>query len=198
MITGIPPRSISSANFLAMCLGRLAKLTHLSRGIGGTPLVVAVLVALVGEGAHEPDLPAHVVALDPQGRAHDEHVDRLGARELGRLAVDPAVDVDLATDCPVTEQLASRETLLGHDVLHERLAAEARFDGHDQDDVDQLAVRLERRDGRSRLDGQSGRSVGLTDAHERRLDLVGRDLDVERDRVAARVDELVDVLGSGC
>ena len=38
------------------------------------------------------------------------------ADELGRLAVDPAVDVDLAAERLVAEELARREQLLPGDV----------------------------------------------------------------------------------
>ena len=64
------------------------------------------LVALVGEGADEADLAAHVVALDEQRRADDEDVDAEGAGELGGLAVDAAIDVDLAAVGLVAQDLA--------------------------------------------------------------------------------------------
>ena len=79
-------------------------------------VVEPVLVALVGEGPHEPDLAAHVPALDPQHRADDEDVDAQPADELGRLAVDPAVDVDLGAVGLVREVVARREQLLLGDV----------------------------------------------------------------------------------
>ena len=90
------------------------------RGEGDHPIardgrhaaVEGVLVALVGEGADEPDLAAHVVALDEQRRADDEDVDPEPAGELGGLAVDPAVDVDLAAERLVAEQVAGREQLV--------------------------------------------------------------------------------------
>jgi len=92
----------------------------------------------------------------------------------------------------VGEVLTSRQDLLGGDVLHERLAAEPRLDGHDEDDVEQAAVRLEASAG-LRLDREPGRPAGGPDPAQRRLDLGRLDLDVEGDRIAACVEELVDV-----
>ena len=69
-------------------------------------VVEPVLVALVGERPDEPDLAAHVAALDEQRRADDEDVDAERADELGGLAVDAAIDVDLAAVRLVAEQLA--------------------------------------------------------------------------------------------
>ena len=87
-------------------------MTILSRGIGGTPSLRRVLVALVGERPDEPDLAGHVVALDEQRRADDEDVDAEPARELGGLAVDPAIDVDLAAERLVAQQVARRQQLV--------------------------------------------------------------------------------------
>ncbi len=66
------------------------------------------------------------------------------AGELGGLAVDPAVDVDLGPERLVAQQVARRQELRRGDVLHERLATEPGLDGHDQHDVEQLAIRLQR------------------------------------------------------
>ena len=126
-------------------------------------VVEGELVALVGERPDEPDLAAHVVALDEQGRADDEDVDPEDARELGGLAVDPAIDVDLAAVRLVAEHVARRQELGRGDVLHELLAAEARFDGHDQDDVEELGVGLQRGQRRRRPDRQTGRATGGPD-----------------------------------
>ena len=73
------------------------------------------------------------------------------ADQLGGLAVDPAVDVDLAA-VELVRQVArapARSFAL-RDVGHERLAAEARLDGHDHHDVEELPVRLERGERRLR------------------------------------------------
>ena len=154
-------------------------------------VVERVLVALVGERPDQPDLAAHVVALDPQRRPDDEDVDAEPADELGGLAVDAAVDVDLATERLVAQQLARGEQLVAGDVLHERLATEARLDGHHQDDVEELRVRLERRQRRRRLDREPGRPPGCPDPAQGRRDLL-LDLDVEGDRVAAGLEVLVE------
>ena len=45
-------------------------------------------------------------------RADDEDVDAEPAGELGGLAVDPAIDVDLATERLVAQQLARRQQLV--------------------------------------------------------------------------------------
>ena len=95
-------------NRWARCFGSEVNVTIRSRGIGRHAAVEGVLVALVGERADEADLAAHVVALDEQRRSDDEDVDAEPAGELGGLAVDPAVDVDLATERPVAEQVARR------------------------------------------------------------------------------------------
>ena len=68
-------------------------------------LVALERIALVGERPDQADLAAHVVALLEQGRADDEHVDPEAADELRGLAVDPAVDVDLAPEGQVAQQL---------------------------------------------------------------------------------------------
>ena len=78
------------------------------------------------------------------------------------------------------------------DVLHELLATEAGLDGHDHHDVEQLAVGLERRQRRRRLERQPGGPTGGPDLSQGRRDLL-LDLDVEGDRVAAGVEVLVDV-----
>ena len=97
---------------LGEMLGQRGEGHHPIARDGRHAAVERVLVALVGEGADEPDLAAHVVALDEQRRADDEDVDAEPAGELGGLAVDPAVDVDLAAERLVAEQVARREQLL--------------------------------------------------------------------------------------
>src|SRR5256885_1107196 len=74
--------------------------------------VEPVLEALVGQCLDEPDLAAHVMALDPQRGPHDQDVDALGTRVLGGFPVYPAVDMNLATDRLVLEQVACRQELL--------------------------------------------------------------------------------------
>ena len=110
-------------------------------------------------------------ALDPQDRPDDEHVDAEPADELGRLAVDAAVDVDLGAVRLVRQVLARGEQLLLGDVLHERLATEAGLDGHHEDDVEELPVRLERGQRRLWLDREARRAAGRMDLLDRRLDL---------------------------
>ncbi len=129
-----------------------------------------------------------------QRRPDDEDVDPEPADELGRLAVDPAVDVDLAAERPCGEQVSrAARSFPGATSLHERLAAEAGLDGHDQDDVEELAVRLAApRSGVAGLTARPGRPSRRPDPAQGRLDRLV-DLDVERDRVAAGVEELVDV-----
>ena len=83
-------------NAQARCFGQLGERDHRVARDRRLAVVQAVLVALVGERPDEPDLAAHVAALDPEDRADDEDVDPEPADELGRLAVDAAVDVDLA------------------------------------------------------------------------------------------------------
>ena len=63
------------------------------------------------------------------------------------------------------------EELRLRDVGHERLAAEPGLDRHDHDDVEELAVRLERGQRRLRLDAQPGGAARGADLRERRLDL---------------------------
>ena len=149
------------------------------------------LVALVGEGPDEPDLAAHVVTLDEQRRSDDQDIDAEGAGELGGLAVDPAVDVDLAAMRLVAQDLARGQQLVPGDVLHERLPAEPGLDGHDQHDVEQLRVGLQGRQRRPGLDGQPGGAARLADRPQGRGDRLV-DLDVERDRVAAGIEVLLD------
>ena len=159
----MPPASISSMNRRAMCFGSAVKVTIRSRGIGGTPSFSAVLVALVGERLDQADLAAHVATLGEQRRADDEDVDAERADELGRLAVDAAVDVDLAAEDLVGEQLAGGKQLRRRDVPHERLAAEARLDGHDHHDVEELLVRPQALERRGRAERQAGRTAGRAD-----------------------------------
>ena len=110
---------------------------------------------------------------------------------FGGLAVDPAVDVDLAAVGLVAEDVARRQELGRGHVLHVLLATEPGFDGHDQDDVEELGVGLQRGQRRRGSDGQSGRPTGGPDAREDRRDVL-LDLDVEGDRVAAGVQVLVE------
>ncbi len=132
------------------------------------------------------------MALDEQGGSDDEDVDTETAGEFGGLAVDPAVDVDLATERLVAEQAARGEQLVAGDVLHELLAAETGLDGHHHHDVEQLPVGLEGAQRRGRFHGQARRATGRADPSQGRGDLL-LDLDVDRDRVAAGVEELLDV-----
>jgi len=82
----------------ARCFGSWANVHHRVPGDRWLAVVQAVLVALVGKRADEPDLAPHVAALDPEHGADDQDVDAEPADELGRLAVDAAVDLDLAFD----------------------------------------------------------------------------------------------------
>ena len=166
-------------NFIAVAW-QLGERDHLHRAIGGTPLFSLVLVALVGERPHE-DLAAHVPPGDPEHGADDEDVDpEPAADELGRLAIDPAVDVDLGTVRLVLEVVARREQLVRGDVAHELLAAEPGFDGRDEDDVERGPVRIEGAERRPRLDREAGGAALGVDLLDRRRDLLRRDLDVER------------------
>ena len=133
----MPAASTSSRSARACGRRSEAKVTIRSRGIGGTPLLSVVLVALVGERADQPDLAAHVAALQEQRRPDDEDVRAEAADQLGCLAVHPTVDVDLAAVELVRQELARGEQLRLRDVGHERLAAEPRLDGHDHHDVEQ-------------------------------------------------------------
>ena len=133
----------------------------------------------------------HVATRDEQGRADDEDVDAEAAGVFGGLAVDPAIDVDLGPERLAAEQVPRRQQLLRGDVLHERLPTEPWLDGHHEDDVEQVAVRLEGRQRRPRLDRQPGGPAGCPDPPEGRRDLL-LDLDMERDRIAARVQVLVE------
>src|SRR6185295_11970828 len=151
-------------------------------------------VALVGEGPDQADLAGHVAALEPQGGADDQDVDAEATDQLGGLAVDAAVDVDLAAVQLVRQVLARFEELRPRDVGHERLPAEARLDGHDHHDVQQPLVRREGGQVRLRLDAQAGGASSGPDRAERGLDVL-LDLDVDRDRVAAGVEVLLDVAG---
>ena len=126
-----------------------------------------------------------------QGGADDEDVHAEATGELRGLAVDPAVDVDLGTERLVAEQITRGKQLLARDVLHERLAAEPGLDGHDQHDIEQLAIRLEGGQRRRRLDRQPCRSACRPDPAQGRRDLLV-DLDVEGDRIAAGVQVLIE------
>ena len=89
---------------------------------------------------------------------------------------------------------AGGENLLGGHVPHERLAAEPRLDGHDEDDVEQAAIRIERTEWCLRLDREPRRPAGGPDPAQGGFDLGRLHFDVERHRIAARIEELVDVL----
>ena len=158
----------------------------------GHAVVEAVLVALVGEGPDQPDLAAHVAALDEQRRADDEDVDPLRAGDLGGLAVDPAVDVDLAAVGLVAQDLArgaaaSRPTSVmnvwppnpGSTVMTRTMSSSSAYGSSAASGVPGLTARPAARPA-ARI------------ALERRRDRL-LDLDVERDRVAAGVDVLVQV-----
>ena len=165
---------------------------HLVARDGWHAVVERELVTLVGERADQPDLASHVVALDEQRGTDDEDVDAEAAGEFGRLTVDPAVDVHLTPECLVAEQAARGEQLVAGDVFHELLPAEPGLDRHHHHDVEQLPVRLEGAQGRGRFHGQARRATGRADPPQGRGDLL-LDLDVDRDRVAAGVEELLDV-----
>ena len=94
-MTGMPPASISSLSGLARCFGKDVKRDHPVARDRRHAAVEPELVALVGQRPDEPDLAAHVVALDEQRRPDDEDVGPERPGELGGLAVDAAVDVDL-------------------------------------------------------------------------------------------------------
>ena len=112
--------------------------------------------------------------------------------ELGGLAVDPAVDVDLAAERLVAQQVARRAAASSCATsFMNDWPPKPGFDGHDHDDVEQLAYGSRRRQRRPRLDRQPGRPAGRPDRAQRRLDRL-LDLDVERDRVAAGVEVLVE------
>ena len=123
--------------------------------------------------------------------ADDDHVRPTMPDGLCGLGTAAAVDLDL--EGPVRVQPGARGRQLGcGDVGHERLAAEPGLDGHDHDDVEQVAVRLEAPSG---VPGLSDRPAERPACRMRSsVGLVWPlDLDVERDRVAAGVEVLVDV-----
>ena len=81
---------------------------------------------------------------------------------LGCLGVDAAVDLQLAGGV-LFVNVRTDGLQLRHQVGHERLPAEARLDGHDED---QAAEIEEREDGLSRglrLDGDGGRDAAALD-----------------------------------
>ena len=128
----------------------------------------------------------------PQRRADDEDVDAEPADELRGLAVDPAIDVDLAAERLVAEQVAGRQQLRLGDVLHERPGR--RSPGS--------TVMTSTMSSSSRYGSSADSGVpGLTASPaarpaariraQRRRDLL-LDLDVEGDRVAAGVEVLVE------
>ena len=100
--------------------------------------------------------------------------------------------MNLATDRLVLEQVACRQELLAGHVLHEFLAAEARLHGHDHHDVEEGRVRLEGRQRGRRPQRKASGPARLADGPQRWHDRL-LDLNVEGDRVAARIDEFVDV-----
>ena len=88
-------------------------------------------------------------------------------------------------------RISRTDGLRREDVGHERLPAGAGFDGHSQDDVEELCIGLERAQRGPGLDGQARGTSGATGRLERRCDRL-LDLDMERDRVAAGVEVFVD------
>src|ERR1035437_9127874 len=148
-------------------------------------------IAFVAQRPDTSDLPAHVVALLPQNRTHDEHLRAELSAQQGRVAIHSPVHVDLTRDRAAAEEIMCRQDL-GSGFLDERLAAQTRLHGHHHHDVDEVAVRLEGRKRRVWPDRQTGGAAGAMDRPECRFDRLV-DFDVKGDRVAAGVDEIVDV-----
>ena len=76
--------------------------------------------------------------------------------------------------------------------MHERLPAEARVHGHDEQQVDLVEVRLGRVERRLGVDGET--HVEVQAAHLREQLTGAIDLDVHRTSVGARVRERLEVV----
>ena len=117
-------------------------------------------------------------------RAGDEHVGAGLGAALDRLRGDAAVDLQPDVEAAAFDQLAGAADLRQHHV-EERLAAEARLDGHHQQHVElaeQVGVRL---DGGRRAAAPCPARAPSCAELARQPHRGGRRLDVERDAARA-------------
>ena len=126
------------------------------------------------------------------GGASDEHVDARLGDLLDVVGLDAAVDLQrdveaaLGDQCPRLARLVERRR-------DERLAAEARVDRHEQDDVDLVHHILQAVERGARVEDEARLAAAAAHELERAVDVAGR-LRVEGDVVGARVGKVVDQL----
>ncbi len=119
---------------------------------------------------------------------HEEVRARLPADGRG-LGVDPAIDLHRVA----LAKLRAQPRHLAGRARDEPLPTPPRVDGHAERDVQHARRILERANGRRRVDGDPHAAAALVDEVGDVGDLRRR-LEMERDRVRARIEELADLL----
>mmetsp|Transcript_38520 Transcript_38520/g.90418 ORF Transcript_38520/g.90418 Transcript_38520/m.90418 type:complete len:291 (+) Transcript_38520:52-924(+) len=124
------------------------------------------------------------------GRASDDHVHARLRHRLDVVDVDAAVDLEADVETRFIDHLAGL-TRLHEGVLDELLPAEARVDGHEEDDVDLVHHVLAHAEVGGGVEHETSLAPTLADEGEGAVDVVGR-LRVEGDVRRAGRDEVGD------